>query len=57
MNARGAVRWPVMLAVLGVLLAIGMLVMGQLLFAIPVLLIALVVGIGSTFANRGPRTP
>jgi hypothetical protein len=56
MNRRGASPWPTLLAVLGIVLGVGMLLMGQLIFAIPVLLIAPVVGIGALFSRRTPPT-
>jgi hypothetical protein len=57
MTDRGRSTWAVILAVLGIFLALGMFFVGQFMFAFVVLAILAVAGLGALFSRRTPDAP
>ncbi|MDB4948485.1 MAG: hypothetical protein JWM27_1134 [Gemmatimonadetes bacterium] len=54
MTSRGRSTWAVILCVLGIFLALGMLFVGQFMFAFVVLAIVAIAGLGALFSRRTP---
>jgi uncharacterized membrane protein len=57
MNERGLSWWPTLLAVVGVLMAVVGLFLGQFMVAFVILAILVVVGLGALFSRRRPDAP